>query len=250
MGYKMKIDNGVEMLNLSMNMGATQTIIYPTLIWDDIVILVDAGLPGQFQELRGKMDNIGISIDKLDIIIVTHQDMDHIGGIPDILKANPEVQIFAHVEDKPYIQGEKRLNKISPERRKQLEFMPQKQLEAIQAIIKNPPHANVDRTLKDGEELPYCGGINVIHTPGHTPGHICLYLKQSKTLIAGDALNIIDGKLVGPNPQNTPDMNLATESLKKFTNYDIQNVICYHGGLFSENANEMIAELNKELVRN
>jgi len=34
---------------------------------------------------------------------------------------------------------------------------------------------NVDKTLEDGEELPFCGGITVIHTPGHTPGHICLY---------------------------------------------------------------------------
>ncbi|MHB8917725.1 MAG: MBL fold metallo-hydrolase [Desulfocucumaceae bacterium] len=48
--------------------------------------------------------------------------------------------------------------------------------------------ADVGRTVADEEELPYCGGITVIHTPGHTPGHICLYHKQSRTLIAGDAL--------------------------------------------------------------
>lgn len=35
-----------------------------------------------------------------------------------------------------------------------------------------------DRTIKDGKELSYCGGANIIHTPGHTPGHICLYLKN------------------------------------------------------------------------
>ena len=46
----------------------------------------------------------------------------------------------------------------------------------------------VDRIVEDGEELPFCGGITVIHTPGHTPGHICLYIGQNKTLIAGDAL--------------------------------------------------------------
>jgi glyoxylase-like metal-dependent hydrolase (beta-lactamase superfamily II) len=59
---------------------------------------------------------------------------------------------------------------------------------------------NVDRTLKDGEELPYCGGISVIFTPGHTLGHICLYHKQSKTLIAGDILDIDGGKLVTAKP--------------------------------------------------
>jgi len=48
----------------------------------------------------------------------------------------------------------------------------------------------VDMVLTDGEELAYCGGIIVIHTPGHTPGHICLYHKESKTLIVGDGLNV------------------------------------------------------------
>jgi glyoxylase-like metal-dependent hydrolase (beta-lactamase superfamily II) len=48
----------------------------------------------------------------------------------------------------------------------------------------------VDMVLTDGEELTYCEGIIVIHTPGHTPGQICLYHKESKTLIVGDALNV------------------------------------------------------------
>jgi glyoxylase-like metal-dependent hydrolase (beta-lactamase superfamily II) len=247
----MKIDDGVEMLELSMNMGGVQRSIYPVILWDDnTLILVDSGFPGQMEEIREKMDNANIPFEKLDIVIVTHQDIDHIGGLPDILKAlNHKVKIFAHEEDKPYIQGEKRLNKITPERvaqlNAQLNSMPEKQGEAMKALLEKPPKANIDKTVVDGEELPYCGGIIIIHTPGHTPGHICLYLKQSKTLIAGDSLNIIDGELVGPNPQNTPDMDSAIKSLKKFIQHDIENVICYHGGLYTKNANQRIAELAK-----
>jgi Zn-dependent hydrolases, including glyoxylases len=101
----------------------------------------------------------------------------------------------------------------------------------------------VDRTVEDGEELPYCGGIKVIHTPGHTHGHICLYLKKYKALVTGDGMNVAAGKLVGPNPIFTFDMAQAVQSLKKLTNYDIQTVICYHGGLFTDSPNERIAEL-------
>ena len=73
----------------------------------------------------------------------------------------------------------------------------------------------VDRIVEDGEELPFCGGITVIHTPGHTPGHICLYIGQSKTLIAGDALSVEGGKL-GPLPRFASlDWPLAVRSLGK-----------------------------------
>jgi glyoxylase-like metal-dependent hydrolase (beta-lactamase superfamily II) len=85
--------------------------------------------------------------------------------------------------------------------------------------------ANVDTTLIDGQELPYCGGITVMYTPGHTLGHICLYLKQSKTLIAGNLLIVEDGILVQA-PQNINfDNDLSIKSLKKLTKYDIETVI-------------------------
>ena len=103
----------------------------------------------------------------------------------------------------------------------------------------------MDKTIEDGEELPFCGGIQVIFTPGHTTGHICLYLKKYKTLVAGDAMNVIDGELSGPNPQFTYNMKEAVNSLKKLSKYDINSVICYHGGVYSQNVNQRIIELAK-----
>ncbi|MFP3381467.1 MBL fold metallo-hydrolase, partial [Bacillus sp. SIMBA_069] len=79
--------------------------------------------------------------------------------------------------DKPYIQGELPLLK--------------------DGHLESPPKGRVDYTLIDGQELPFCGGIRVIHTPGHTPGHISLYLKQSKILIAGDSMYSVNGILGG-----------------------------------------------------
>ncbi|MGG4107447.1 MBL fold metallo-hydrolase [Paenibacillus lautus] len=80
-----------------------------------------------------------------------------------------------------------------------------------------------------------------MHTPGHTPGHISLYLKQSKILIAGDAFMIEEGNFVEPG--NCVDVDLAKKSLKKFISYDIQTVICYHGGIFKDNVNQRIFNL-------
>jgi glyoxylase-like metal-dependent hydrolase (beta-lactamase superfamily II) len=87
--------------------------------------------------------------------------------------------------------------------------------EEMRILFQNPPKVKVDQTVDDGQELPYCGGIRVIFTPGHTPGHISLYLKQSKTLVAGDAMICLDGSLRGPVQQTTLDMNTALRSLEK-----------------------------------
>jgi hypothetical protein len=56
---------------------------------------------------------------------------------------------------------------------------------------------------------------------------------------------IVDnGVLLGPDPQFCLDANLAIKSLNKFTQYDIETVICYHGGLYTKgNVNQRIAEL-------
>jgi glyoxylase-like metal-dependent hydrolase (beta-lactamase superfamily II) len=101
----------------------------------------------------------------------------------------------------------------------------------------------VNRVIADGEELPYGGGVTVIRTPGHTLGHICLYHAKSKTLVSGDALNLVDGQLTGPNPLHTHDLPRAVESLKKLAEYDIERVICYHGGVLDGEANVHIARL-------
>jgi glyoxylase-like metal-dependent hydrolase (beta-lactamase superfamily II) len=242
----MKVANGVEVFELKTNMMGRQTEIHPTLIWDEHeVILVDTGIPGQLPEIREAMENAGVPFNKLSKVILTHQDRDHIGSLPDILKAvNHKVAVLAHKEDKPYIEGDKPPIKMNPERvTKMLESVPEEQRQQVQALFTSPITAKVDRTVEDGEVLPYCGGITVIFTPGHTPGHISLYLNRSKTLITGDALVAVNGELLGPNPQFTPDMQTALKSLKKFTKYDIETVICYHGGVYKENANQRIAEL-------
>ncbi|HVN67545.1 MAG TPA: MBL fold metallo-hydrolase [Candidatus Sulfotelmatobacter sp.] len=241
----MKIAAGIEMLEISLEVMGRPGAVYPTLIWDkEAVVLVDTGFPGQFPRLRAAMAEAGVPFAKLNKVIITHQDIDHIGGLPDILReSRQKVEVLAHADDKPYIQGDKPLVKSSPENLKRFESLPAEWREKMKAVFTNPPKAPVDCAVADGEELPFGGGIIVIATPGHTPGHICLYHRPSRTLIAGDAMNIVDGRLTGPNPANAFDLDLAIRSLKKLAKYDIEKIICYHGGLYSNDANRAIAEL-------
>lgn len=224
----MKIANGVEMLELRMGLSM---IIHPIVIWDEHeVILIDAGSPGQLPAIKEAMEKAGISFHKLSKVILTHQDLDHTGSLPQIIKAIDHlapIKVFAHELEKPHIEGEKPLLKMAPDRRL---------------------NVKVDKTIEDGEVLPYCGGVTVIFTPGHTPGHVSLYLNESKTLITGDALTGANGMLQGPMapPLFAMDIDMALKSLKKFTKYDIETVICYHGGIFRDNVNEQLRKLAEQ----
>src|SRR5665647_2237862 len=102
----MRLADGVEMLELPIRSFTGQNIIHPTLTWDDdTVVLVDAGFSGQLQQIREAMARAGVSFDRLDKVIVTHQDIDHIGGLPDIiLESSHNVEVLSHEEEKPYIE--------------------------------------------------------------------------------------------------------------------------------------------------
>lgn len=210
-------------------------------------VLVDAGIPNQLSIIKEAMIRVGVPFGKLSKIIITHQDLDHIGGLPELLDFFPQkIDVLTTLEEKPYIQGDLGLLKITPEFINQISSLipseiSEERRKTILNVLTNPPKAQIDQVIADGDELPIAGGIIVIKTPGHTPGHISLYHKQSKTLIAGDALMIEEGRVV--EPDNCVDADLAKKSLQKLLPYDIQTLICYHGGLFKDNVNQRIIDL-------
>jgi len=79
----MKIANGVEALELTVNFIGRQTTIYPTLIWDEeSAILVDAGFPGLEKQIHEAVEKAGVPFDRVNKIVLTHQDIDHVGSLP------------------------------------------------------------------------------------------------------------------------------------------------------------------------
>jgi glyoxylase-like metal-dependent hydrolase (beta-lactamase superfamily II) len=241
----MRIADGIEMLEL--NFGPMT--ICPTILWDkDEWVLIDTGMPGTAAVIIELAKQAGIGEVLLSTIILTHQDIDHIGGLPAFAAGNPAPVVFAHEGDKAVINGKQPMLKATPERiAGLLQALPELARSQFEAMFLQPTSENVDRTMADGEELPFGGGLTVIHTPGHTPGHVSLYHKPSKTLIAADAMIVANGELKGPREAVTPDMELALQSLKKFRDYDIENIICYHGGLLQGDGNKHIAALTEQL---
>ncbi|MCR8632116.1 MBL fold metallo-hydrolase [Paenibacillus radicis (ex Xue et al. 2023)] len=242
----MKINEHIEMLEVTIQVGANQMVINPTVIRDEhAYVLVDTGMPGSYGLIKKLLTQAGIDPKAPYSIILTHQDIDHVGGLPEF--KGESVDVYAHTDDQPYIDGLKPMIKLNEEFKERLiASLPRDLASAFETNFSGKVK-NVTRLLADREKLPFGGGLTVIHTPGHTPGHICLYHELSKTLIAGDAMVIEKGKLHGPNSAVTPDMKTALASLRKFKDYSIDNVICYHGGVFQGDVRAAIDELTESL---
>jgi glyoxylase-like metal-dependent hydrolase (beta-lactamase superfamily II) len=241
----LKIADGVEMLQLQVESFGVRSELNPTLIWDEKnAILIDTGLPGYWNALQQALQEAGVPHEKLTAIIVTHQDLDHIGSLPQAVNGpTGRVKVYAHELERSYVEGKLPLIKTTPAAMAPLlNQLPEEMRRRALAVFEHPPRADVDETLDDGQELPFCGGIRVVHTPGHTAGHLSLYLQRSKILIAGDALICEDGVLQEP-VRATLDMEEAMRSVSKLAELDIEAIVCYHGGLCAVNAGEQLRKL-------
>lgn len=236
----------IEPLAVDADVFGTTITIHPVLIRDeaDGATLVDTGYPGLFPRLRQAIERAGVPFRQLRRVILTHHDWDHTGALPDLLAAGHDILVCAHRLDKPYIEGTLPNYKLTPEKiAARVAALPPAMRPRAAATFAALPVAPVRRTLEDDELLPWHGGIKVIHAPGHTPGNICLYLASRRLLIAGDQLRVVDGALVGPAAEHTPDMPAALASLTKLVAYDIDRVLCYHGGQYGPGAGPRIAAL-------
>jgi glyoxylase-like metal-dependent hydrolase (beta-lactamase superfamily II) len=158
--------------------------------------------------------------------------MDHMGNLLTLKTKFPHLEVFAHREEIPYIDGTLTHLKIQDVVSGKVILTQDKQawfdnLKSIFPTLVCP----VDLALEDKDVLDIAGGLEVIATPGHTLGHICLYHRPNKTLIAGDALNLSEGHLSGPNPFFTHDVAQAFTSIQKLAKVDLSQIILYHGGL-------------------
>ena len=239
----MRIANGVYVLPIPRSPQEAGTFLNLTLIADEENgnTLIDAGLPDQTEAISAALGEAGIGVRDLRRIIFTHQDLDHVGSGAALVRQSG-AQALAHSADAPYIEGRLRPLKPTPE---MLEQRPQ-----MREVLERLEPVNVDEQLENGSRLELVGGTRVIFTPGHTPGHISLYLEGSKVLVAGDALTADRGYLNGPNPLATLDMRTAMQSVKRLAYLDVDTIVCYHGGVVGEGANEQLRRVIQEASGN
>src|ERR687890_829076 len=235
----MRVANGVYVLPIPRSPQEPESFLNLTLIVDEQNgnTLVDAGLPDQAEAIGAALLEAGIGVRDLRRIIFTHQDLDHVGSGAALVRQS-DATVLAHPADSPHIEGSIRPLKFTPE---MLERRPQ-----MREVLERLEPVGVDEHLEDGERLDLASGIRVIFTPGHTPGHLSLYLERSKVLVTGDALTAERGSLNGPNPTMTLDMRAAVQSIRSLADLEIDTIVCYHGGVVSEDANGQLRRVIQE----
>ncbi|WP_058302685.1 MBL fold metallo-hydrolase [Gorillibacterium timonense] len=233
-------------LELSQSLLGETREIYPMLLTNGSEShLIDAGYPGQAPLLSQKMNDAGVSPDSLSSVFLTHQDIDHIGGLPELIqRSRRPVAVMTSALEKPHVEGDRPILKFTPAVREQLKHAPEEIGGPLLRLMDNPPKAKVTVLLEDGEPHPYALEWTVIATPGHTPGHISLFHRESRILIAGDALEAKRGVLAAPDPTLCHDPANAYASLIKLAELNPSDIWCYHGGCVKD-ASGPLAELAK-----
>jgi glyoxylase-like metal-dependent hydrolase (beta-lactamase superfamily II) len=181
------------------------------------LVLVDVGLPGAVPALRVALDEAGFALADVATVLLTHHDGDHAGALA-ALREEVDVAVLAHEKEAPYVDGRAFPVKANPDDGRYTE-------------------TPVDVELVGEERLHTTAGpVRVVNTPGHSPGHVSLYLPDHALLLAGDALvaDAGDDRLHGPKPQYTPDMERARESVGRLADLDVDQTLCYHGGVVDD----------------
>lgn len=241
--------NRLIVLDIDFISGAgDKNFIHPVIIQSDKEnILIDCGTPGSLPLLEKEAQKNSFDFSQLTKIIITHHDHDHMGALYEIKEKYPYIQIVSSLIEKPYIEGKKKSLRLEQAERIYLSLSEEEKVNAeyFHERLKAVRNVPVDITIDKNTEAEWSKGLEIIATPGHMPGHISVYSKKFKTLITGDAMVAENGKLLLANPQFTLDMNEAINSIKKFLDYDIQQIVCYHGGIITGDIISILKNLLK-----
>ena len=217
------------------------TIVYPAVIdCGSELILADCGYRGQWPALESEMGRIGLDAAKITKAVITHHDHDHMGALGELLDRYPSVTVLCSAAQLPYVNGTKKSLRLD-----QLDNMDGVFMESVFSKTSEDEIARIRETIASvrpapgampvspGDVISGACGVEIVNTEGHMPGHISVYVRTEKTLIAGDALVVTDGLLCAPMARFSVDMDAALASIENLLNYDIEKVICYHGGVYS-----------------
>lgn len=155
--------------------------------------IVDTGTSGSGEAISDALDAVGLAPADVRHIILTHDHGDHVGGLGELAGVMTNATVYAGAGDIDSIQTSLDLAEVA-----------------------------------DGDEV---FGMGVVATPGHTPGSISVFDTDTGLVVAGDAINgDNEGGLTGANPDFTPDMGTAGESVAKLAALMPQVAAFGHGG--------------------
>ena len=205
------------------------------------VTIIDAGLPRYWKLLDAELARIGLTLDDVRALVLTHGDSDHIGfaarlsrekGIPAYL--HPADDDRARLEVKKPSRGWGPI-KVGP----LAGFL---WYTAREGGLRIPPAGEL-RPIEDGQVLDVPGSPRIIHVPGHTPGSVAVHVPAVDALFLGDTMttrNVLTG-VTGPKPAPfTLEPRQALASLDRIEAVDATWVLPGHGPAWDGGVTEAV----------
>lgn len=188
------------------------------------VLLIDAGMKSDGSDVLHALEVIGVGVDEVRAIFVTHWHNDHAAGAGEIAERSG-ARVVCMAAEAPFLRRETAtpgllgwLSDAVPE------IGP---FVLAKGLLGSAPMRAVTPTdiLADGDEL---FGLRMIATPGHTDGHAAYYQEETQVLFAGDALAYIDGELRFMARSVTPDLDAARASMTRVLERPFRHVCPGH----------------------
>ena len=178
---------------------------------DEGVVLVDGGMTEQHvKNIENELNRIGRRWGDVKLILITHKHGDHINNLPRLVELTG-----------------------APVKSQRLEA----------PLIKKATGVDVEG-LEDREVVPVCGGVEVIHVPGHSEGNCSYYLRRHKAIIGGDTIfGDPVGNLTPPPERYCLDVEQATREMGRLLDYDFDAFIYTHGKDIMKDAKRRVREL-------
>ena len=139
-------------------------------------VMIDTGLAGEPMFIRRLVRRLGLRPDSIKVILLTHGHLDHAGNLA-WLKAWTGARVFAHAEEVRHVAGTYPYTGITRWCGR---------LEAAGRFVFRYQAGTIDEFITDGQELPFWGGLRVIHLPGHSAGHCGFFSARHNLLFSGD----------------------------------------------------------------
>lgn len=194
---------------------------------DGTLTLIDAGTKGAPKKILAALAGLGKAPGDVTHLLLSHAHNDHTGGARSVVDATG-AQVQTHEREAVYVREGRMPPSDASTRGGRL-------MTRLPGALKGFAKVGVDGTFEDGDVLPLAGGIQVVHTPGHTPGHCSFLHPTSGVLLTSDAVFNVRG-LRYSFKNSCTDVRLSRASAQRLGELDFEVAGFTHGAHVSTGA--------------